>query len=195
MARKQKTKQSKEQPKNKLENNRQSIATYGSDDTMGAPLTVEVTATTGRLEMLEENRKVTLQASLHFGDDVHSAWGNVPKTEVVSGLLDVEFTQVQKIDKDARGDAQFVRTKAETNVTHQESRTHEGETEQQRLQPRENTLRKRPTEGMPRRLICEARAPFHLVHVNPGVDGCRYLKMSTTQHTEEATKGRSTLAR
>ena len=79
---------------------------------MGAPLTVEVTATTGRLEMLEENRKVTLQASFHFGDDVHSAWGNVPKTEVVSGLLDVEFTQVQKVDKDARGDAQFIRTKA-----------------------------------------------------------------------------------
>ena len=108
---------------------------------MGAPLTVEVTATTGRLEMLEENRKVTLQASFHFGDDVHSAWGNVPKTEVVSGLLDVEFTQVQKVDKDARGDAQFVQTKAKTNLTHQESRTHEGETEQQRLQPRQNTLR------------------------------------------------------
>ena len=185
MAREQKTKQSKEQPKNKLENNRQSIATYGSDDTMGAPVMVEVTATMGRLEMLEENRKVTLQASFHFGDDVHSAWGNVPKTEVVSGLLDVEFTQVQKVDKDARGDAQFVRTKAETNVTHQESRTHEGETEQQRLQPRQNTLRKRLTEGMPRRLIREARAPFHLVHVNPGVDGCRYLKMSTTQHTQK----------
>ena len=70
-------------------------------------------------------------------------------------------------------------------MTHQESRTHEGETEQQRLQPRQNTLRKRPTEGMLRRLIREARAPFHLVHVNPGVDGCRYLKMSTTQHTQK----------
>ena len=136
-----KNKTSKEQPKSKLENNRQSVATYRSDDTAGAPLTVEVTATTGRLETLEENRKVTLQASLHFGDDVHSAWGNITKTEVVSGLPDVEFTQVQKVDKDARGDAQFVRTKAETNVTHQESRTHEGETEQQRLQPRQNTLR------------------------------------------------------
>ena len=81
MAREQKTKQSKEQPKNKLENNRQSIASYGSDDTMGAPLTVEVTAMTGRLEMLEKNRKVTLQASLHFGDDVHSAWGDIAKNE------------------------------------------------------------------------------------------------------------------
>ena len=62
------------------------------------------------------------------------------KMEVVSGLPDVEFTQIQKVDKDARGDAQFIRTKAETNVTHQESRTHEEETEQQRLQPRQNTL-------------------------------------------------------
>ena len=141
MAREQKTKQSKEHAKNKLENNRQSIATYGSDNTTGAPLTVKVTATTGTLETLEENPKVTLQASLHFGDDIHSAWGNITKTEVVSGLPDVEFTQVQKVDKDARGDAQFVQTKAKTNLTHQESRTHEGETEQQRLQPRQNTLR------------------------------------------------------
>ena len=140
MAREQKTKQSKEQPKNKLENNRQSIASYGSDDTTGAPLTVEVTATTGRLETLEKNRKVTLQASLHFGDDVHSAWGNIAKTEVFSGLPDVEFTQIQKVNKNARGDAQFVQTKPEMNATHQESRTHEGETEQQRLQPRQNTL-------------------------------------------------------
>ena len=31
----------------------------------------------------------------------------------------------------------------------------------------------------------EARALFHLVHVNPGVDGCRYLKMSTTQHASK----------
>ena len=61
---------------------------------MGAPLTVEVTAMTGRLEMLEKNRKVTLQGSLHFGDDVHSAWGNIAKTEVFSGLPDVEFTQI-----------------------------------------------------------------------------------------------------
>ena len=59
--------------------------------------------------------------------------------EVVSGLPDVEFTQIQKVDKDARGDAQFIRTKAETNVTHQESRTHE-ETEQHPLQPQQNTL-------------------------------------------------------
>ena len=132
MAREQKTKQGEEQAKDELKNNGQNIATYGSDDTTGAPLTVKVTATTGRLEALEENRKVTLQASLHFGDDVHSAWGNITKTEIVPGLPDVEFTQVQKVDKDARGDAQFVRTKAETNVTHQESRTHEGETEQQR---------------------------------------------------------------
>ena len=32
-------------------------------------------------------------------------------------------------------------------------------------------------EGMP--------TLFHLVHVNPGVDGCRYLKMSTTQHASK----------
>ena len=82
MARKQKAKQSKEQPKNKLENNRQSIASYGSDDTTGAPLTVEVTATTGRLETLEENRKVTLQVSLHFGDDVNSAGGTLRKRKL-----------------------------------------------------------------------------------------------------------------
>ena len=48
--------------------------------------------------------------------------------EVVLGLPDVEFTQIQKVDKDARGDAQFIRTKAKTNVTHQESRTHGEET-------------------------------------------------------------------
>ena len=83
MAREQKTKQA-EQPKNKLENNRQSVATYRGDNTTGAPLTVEVTATTGRLEALEENRKVTLQAGFHFGDDVHSAWGDIAKTKVVS---------------------------------------------------------------------------------------------------------------
>ena len=139
MAREQKTKQA-EQPKNKLENDRQSVATYRGDNTTGAPLTEEVTATTGRLEALEENRKVTLQAGFHFGDDVHSAWGDIAKTKVVSGLPDVEFTQIQKVNKDTRGDAQFVRTEAEANVTHQESRTHEGETEQQRLQPRQNTL-------------------------------------------------------
>ena len=68
-----KNKTNKKQAKNKQENNRQSIASYGSDDTTGAPLTVEVTATTGRLETLEENQKVTLQVSLHFGDDVNSA--------------------------------------------------------------------------------------------------------------------------
>ena len=141
MAREQKTKQSEEQAKDELKNNRQDIATYGSDDTTGAPLTVKVTATTGRLETLEENRKVTLQASPHFGDDVHSARGNITETEIVPGLPDVEFTQVQQVDKDTRGDAQFVRTKAEANVAHQQSRTHEGETEQQRLQPRQNTLR------------------------------------------------------
>ena len=84
MAREQKNKTKQGAAEKQARDNRQSIATYGSDDTMGAPLTVEVTATTGRLEMLEENRKVTLQASFHFGDDVHSAWGNVPKTEVVS---------------------------------------------------------------------------------------------------------------
>ena len=51
--------------------------------------------------------------------------GNIAKTEVFSGLPDVEFTQIQKVNKDARGDAQFVRTKPEMNATHQESRTHE----------------------------------------------------------------------
>ena len=45
MAREQKTKQGEEQAKNELKNNGQNIATYGSDDTTGAPLTVEVTAT------------------------------------------------------------------------------------------------------------------------------------------------------
>ena len=80
MAREQKTKQA-EQPKNKLENDRQSVATYRGDNTTGAPLTEEVTATTGRLEALEENRKVTLQAGFHFGDDVHSAWGDIAKNE------------------------------------------------------------------------------------------------------------------
>ena len=74
-----KNKTNKKQAKNKQENNRQSIASYGSDDTTGAPLTVEVTATTGRLETLEENRKVTLQVSLHFGDDVNSAGGTLRK--------------------------------------------------------------------------------------------------------------------
>ena len=103
VAREQKTKQSEEQAIDELKNNRQNIATYGSDDTTGAPLTVKVMATTGRLETLEENRKVTLQASPHFGDDVHSAWGNITKTEIILGLPDVEFTQVQKVDKDANG--------------------------------------------------------------------------------------------
>ena len=81
MAREQKTKQSEKRAKDELKNNRQNIATYGSDDTTGSPLTVKVTATTGRLEPLEENRKVTLQAGFHFGDDVHSAWGDIAKNE------------------------------------------------------------------------------------------------------------------
>ena len=98
-----KNKTSKEQPKNKLENNRQSIATYRSDDTAGAPLMVEVTVTTGRLETLEENQKVTLEASLHFGDDVHSSWGDIAKMEVVSGLPDEEFTQIQKVQATGPG--------------------------------------------------------------------------------------------
>ena len=65
-----------------------------SDDTTGAPLTMEVTVTTRRLEPLEKDRKVTFQARFHLGDNVHSARGDVTETKVVPELPDEEFTQV-----------------------------------------------------------------------------------------------------
>lgn len=38
------------------------------------------------------------------------------------------------------GDAQFLRTEDEANMTHQKSRTHERKTKQQRLQPGQDTM-------------------------------------------------------
>lgn len=70
----------------------------------------------GRLEMFEENWKVIFQVSFYFGDDVYSVWGDIVKMEVVLGLLDVEFIQIQKVYKDVRGDVQFVWIKVEMNV-------------------------------------------------------------------------------
>ena len=55
----------------------------------------------------------------------------------------------------------------------------------------EETHRKR----MPTKSMHKARAPFHLVHVNPGVDGCRYLKMSTTQHASKRPRRAEVLSR
>ena len=54
----------------------------------------------------------------------------------------------------------------------------------------EHTQRK----GMPTRSMREVRAAFHLVHVNPGVKGCKYRKMSVTQQASKRTRrGRGTL--
>ena len=41
----------------------------------------------------------------------------------------------------------------------------------------------------------EARAPFHLDHVNPGVDGCKYLKISTTEHASKRPRRAEVLSR
>ena len=98
------------------------------DDTTGAPLTMEVTVTTRRLEPLEKDRKVTFQARFHLGDNVHSARRDVTETKVVPELPDKEFTQVKKIDEDTGGCAQLIRTETKTDMMQEKDRTHKGKT-------------------------------------------------------------------
>ena len=63
-----------------------------SDDTTGAPPTMEITGTTRRLEPLKKDGNVTFQARFHLGDNVHSARRDITETKVVPELPDEEFT-------------------------------------------------------------------------------------------------------
>ena len=83
--------------------------------------------------------EMTLETRFHLGDDVYGAWRDMAKTEVITGLPDEKFTKIKEIDKDTGGGAQFVRTKAEADMTHQKGRTHERKTKQ-RLQPGQNIV-------------------------------------------------------
>ena len=63
-----------------------------------------------------------------------------------TATLDLEARRKAKEASKARrrkrhgGDAQFLWTEDEANMTHQKSRTHERKTKQQRLQPGQDTM-------------------------------------------------------
>lgn len=88
---------------------------------------MEITATARRLEALKEDGEMALETRFHLGDDVHGAWRDMARTEVVTRLSDEKFAEIEKIYEETGGDAQLVRMKAEANMTHQKGRTHERE--------------------------------------------------------------------
>ena len=112
------------------------------NDSTGTPLTVEEATTAGRLKSLEKDRQMESQTRLYPSDHHSSARTNSTKTKVITGLPDEIFTKVQQIHKDSGSDNQLVRAEAEENMPTKKSRTHERKTEQQRLEPGENTLGK-----------------------------------------------------
>lgn len=72
--------------------------------------------------------------------------------------------------------------------TPQWSEKGQGTTEQAKT---EETHRK----GMPIKSMHKAGVLFHMVHVKPGVDGCKYRKMSTTQHASKRPRREEVLSR
>lgn len=112
------------------------------DDTTGAPLTVEEATTAGRPKSLKKDGQMESQTRLYPSDHRSSARTNSTETEVIPGMPDKIFTEVQQIHKDPWGDNQLIRAEAEENMSTKKSRTHKGKIEQQRLEPGENTLSK-----------------------------------------------------
>ena len=114
----------------------------GGNDSTGTPLRVEEATTAGRLKSLEKDGQMESQTRLYPCDHRSSAGTNSTETEVITGLPDEIFTKVQQIHKDPGSDNQLIRAEAEENMPTKKSRTHERKTEQQRLEPGENTLGK-----------------------------------------------------
>ena len=101
------------------------------DDTTGAPLTVEEATTASRPKSLKKDGQMESQTRLYPSDHRSSARTNSTETEVIAGMPDKIFTEVQQIHKDPWGDNQLIRAEAEKNMWTKKSRTHEGKTEQQ----------------------------------------------------------------
>ena len=57
-----------------------------------------------------------LQTRQNVSQDRHSAGTGVAEAEVVSGLPDAEFRQIEKVHKDTGGGNQLVRVEAEENM-------------------------------------------------------------------------------
>ena len=114
----------------------------GGNDSTGTPLTVEEATMASRLKSLKKDGQMESQTRLYPSGHRSSAGTNSTETEVITGLPDEIFTKVQQIHKNPGGDNQLVRAEAEENMTIKKSRTHERKTEQQRLEPGENTLSK-----------------------------------------------------
>ena len=111
----------------------------GGNDSTGTPLRVEEATTAGRLKSLEKDGQMESQTRLYPCDHRSSAGTNSTETEVIAGLPDEILTKVQQIHKNPGGDNQLVRAEAEENITTKKSGTDERKTEQQRLEPGENT--------------------------------------------------------
>ena len=111
----------------------------GGNDSTGTPLRVEEATMAGRLKSLEKDGQMESQTRLYPCDHRSSAGTNSTEMEVITGLPDEIFTKVQQIQKNPGGDKQLVRAEAEENITTKKSGTDERKTEQQRLEPGENT--------------------------------------------------------
>ena len=111
----------------------------GGNDSTGTPLRVEEATMAGRLKSLEKDGQMESQTRLYPCDHRSSAGTNSTEMEVITGLPDEIFTKVQQIHKNPGGDKQLIRAEAEENITTKKSGTDERKTEQQRLEPGENT--------------------------------------------------------
>ena len=96
--------------------------------------------TPARREALKEDAEMEFQAGLHASDDIHSARPRVAETKVVARLPDNGLTEVKKLHIDMGSDSQLVRVEGKKNIAEEQGGAHRGETKQQRLQPRKNTL-------------------------------------------------------
>lgn len=107
-----------------------------TSDTMSTPLTMKIATATWRFKTFEKQGQKKLHTGLDMLNDYNGTRTNIAEAEIVTGVPDEIFTNIEDVNKNWRNTKKFISTETKKNMTTEERWRQRRTREHQKLQPR-----------------------------------------------------------